>query len=462
MRGNIMNNQKKSAPAATNAITEGIIWRQLLIFFFPIVLGTFFQQLYNTADAMIVGRFVGKEALAAVGGSSNQIINLIIGFFVGVSSGATVIIAQHYGSRKETELSHALHTAIAFSTVSSIFLMGAGYFLAPALLRMMNTPDSMMADSVTYLRIFFLGILFTFIYNIGSSILRSVGDSRRPLYYLIVCCFLNIGLDLLFVLVFHMGIAGAAIATVLSQAVSAILILLALIRTSDIYKLHLGKIRFFKGSLSSILRIGIPAGLQAAMYSLSNIIIQTALNALGTDTVAAWTSFGKMDAFCWMVISAFGISATTFVGQNYGAGKYDRVRKSVRVCLGMTLASSIAMSVFLMTAGKYLFHLFTGDPEVIRIGIQILNYMAPAYALFVFIEIYSGALRGIGDVIIPTIMTCCGVCVFRTLWVFLLVPKSPTIETITLSYPISWGITSVLFIIYYYKKQKKLGIEKFE
>ena len=177
-----MNNQKKAAAAATNAITEGIIWRQLLIFFFPIVLGTFFQQLYNTADAMIVGRFVGKEALAAVGGSSNQIINLIIGFFVGVSSGATVIIAQHYGSRKETELSHALHTAIAFSTVSSIFLMGAGYFLAPALLSMMNTPESMMADSVTYLRIFFLGILFTFIYNIGSSILRSVGDSKRPLY----------------------------------------------------------------------------------------------------------------------------------------------------------------------------------------------------------------------------------------------------------------------------------------
>ena len=426
-----MNNQKKAAAAATNAITEGIIWRQLLIFFFPIVLGTFFQQLYNTADAMIVGRFVGKEALAAVGGSSNQIINLIIGFFVGVSSGATVIIAQHYGSRKETELSHALHTAIAFSTVSSIFLMGAGYFLAPALLSMMNTPESMMADSVTYLRIFFLGIL-------------------------------NIGLDLLFVLVFHMGIAGAAIATVLSQAVSAILVLLALIRTSDIYKLHLRKVRFFEGSLSSILRIGIPAGLQAAMYSLSNIIIQTALNALGTDTVAAWTSFGKMDAFCWMVISAFGISATTFVGQNYGAGKYDRVRKSVRVCLGMTLASSIAMSIFLMTAGKYLFHLFTSDPEVIRIGIQILNYMAPAYALFVFIEIYSGALRGIGDVIIPTIMTCCGVCVFRTLWVFLLVPKSPTIETITLSYPISWGITAVLFIIYYYKKQKKLGMENLD
>lgn len=188
--------------------------------------------------------------------------------------------------------------------------MGAGYFLAPALLSMMNTPESMMADSVTYLRIFFLGILFTFIYNIGSSILRSVGDSKRPLYYLIVCCFLNIGLDLLFVLVFHMGIAGAAIATVLSQAVSAILVLLALIRTSDIYKLHLRKVRFFEGSLSSILRIGIPAGLQAAMYSLSNIIIQTALNALGTDTVAAWTSFGK-----WMPSAGWSFPPLVFLPQ---------------------------------------------------------------------------------------------------------------------------------------------------
>lgn len=457
-----MNNQKKAAAAATNAITEGIIWRQLLIFFFPIVLGTFFQQLYNTADAMIVGRFVGKEALAAVGGSSNQIINLIIGFFVGVSSGATVIIAQHYGSRKETELSHALHTAIAFSTVSSIFLMGAGYFLAPALLSMMNTPESMMADSVTYLRIFFLGILFTFIYNIGSSILRSVGDSKRPLYYLIVCCFLN-----------HR--TGSSICSRVPYGNCRCCHCNSTVSGSQCHPCTARPdtdIRYLqttseKSPLLRRLPVLDPSYRNSCRTSSSHVQLveyhyPDCSKCLGTDTVAAWTSFGKMDAFCWMVISAFGISATTFVGQNYGAGKYDRVRKSVRVCLGMTLASSIAMSIFLMTAGKYLFHLFTSDPEVIRIGIQILNYMAPAYALFVFIEIYSGALRGIGDVIIPTIMTCCGVCVFRTLWVFLLVPKSPTIETITLSYPISWGITAVLFIIYYYKKQKKLGMENFD
>lgn len=452
-----MEEQKHTHTAPANAITEGVIWKQLLIFFFPIMLGTFFQQLYNTADAVIVGQFVGKEALAAVGGSANQISNLIIGFFVGVSSGATVIIAQYYGARNETQLSHALHTAVAFCIFGSIIIMAIGYAAAPTFLRWMNTPEDMMQDSVTYLRIFFLGILFVFIYNIGSSILRSVGDSRRPLYYLIVCCFLNIGLDLLFVLVFHMGIAGAAIATVLSQAVSAVLILLALMRTSDIYKLHIKRIAFYKQSLTTILHIGIPAGLQSVMYSVSNIIIQTALNALGTDTVAAWTAFGKMDAFYWMVISAFGIAATTFVGQNYGAGKYTRVRKSVSICIKITLVTAVFMSVFFLTAGKYLFHLFTNDPAVIQIGIRILMYMAPAYALFVFIEIYSGALRGIGDVIIPAIMTCCGVCIFRALWVFILVPFQPTIETITLSYPVSWGITAVLFIIYWRRKQKHFG-----
>ena len=452
MRGNIMNNQKKAAAAATNAITEGIIWRQLLIFFFPIVLGTFFQQLYNTADAMIVGRFVGKEALAAVGGSSNQIINLIIGFFVGVSSGATVIIAQHYGSRKETELSHALHTAIAFSTVSSIFLMGAGYFLAPALLSMMNTPESMMADSVTYLRIFFLGILFTFIYNIGSSILRSVGDSKRPLYYLIVCCFFNIGLDLLFVLVFHMGIAGAAIATVLSQAVSAILVTWFLMRAEDIYRLEFHEIRFDLRSLGAVLRIGLPAGLESVMYNIANLTIQIFVNELGTDTVAAWGTMGKIDAVFWMVCNAFAISITTFVGQNYGAGKYHRMRKSVRVCMVMAYISAFIVSGALILFANPIYHLFTTDQVVVDIGVHMIRFLIPSYAIYVVIGILSGALRGAGRVLVPMILTCGGVCLLRIIWLFAFVRSHPGIDSIMLSYPVSWIITAVLFVIYYFRR----------
>ena len=454
-----MNNQKKAAAAATNAITEGIIWRQLLIFFFPIVLGTFFQQLYNTADAMIVGRFVGKEALAAVGGSSNQIINLIIGFFVGVSSGATVIIDQHYGSRKETELSHALHTAIAFSTVSSIFLMGAGYFLAPALLSMMNTPESMMADSVTYLRIFFLGILFTFIYNIGSSILRSVGDSKRPLYILVFSCLVNIVLDLVFVVVLRMSVQGVGIATILSQFISAVLITFCLMRTNECYRLQWSKVRFHKMLLIRIIQIGVPAGLQSVMYNIANIIIQSNVNLLGSNTMAAYTAYSKIDAVFWMIMNAFGVSVSTFAGQNFGAGKLDRVRKSMKICLGMALGASIGLSVILHFFGRYVYMLFTTDAQVIEIGMQILYFLTPIYFTYVTIEVISGTVRSMGFVFTPMLMTCGGVCVLRLLWLFIAVPQNRTITNILFSYPLSWVVTSVLFIIYYIYLNKTGKIE---
>ena len=314
-----------------NQIISGVIWKQLLIFFFPIVLGTFFQQIYNTADAVVVGRFVGTEALAAVGGSTSQIINLIVGFFVGLSSGATVVISQYYGAREKQGLQNALHTAFAFSVVGSVVISVIGIWLSPMMLRWMNTTEEVIAPSTTYLRIYFAGIIFVFIYNVGSSILRAVGDSRRPLYYLIVCCFINILLDVVLVVFFHMGVAGAAIATVFAQGVSAVLVVLALCRSKDIFRLELKQVRFHRDALELLLKIGLPAGLQSVMYSASNIIIQTSLNSFGTNTMAAWTAYGKIDSFFWMVISAFGISITTFVGQNYGARKFGRMRKSVHL-----------------------------------------------------------------------------------------------------------------------------------
>ena len=261
-----------------NQIISGVIWKQLLIFFFPIVLGTFFQQIYNTADAVVVGRFVGTEALAAVGGSTSQIINLIVGFFVGLSSGATVVISQYYGAREKQGLQNALHTAFAFSVVGSVVISVIGIWLSPMMLRWMNTTEEVIAPSTTYLRIYFAGIIFVFIYNVGSSILRAVGDSRRPLYYLIVCCFINILLDVVLVVFFHMGVAGAAIATVFAQGVSAVLVVLALCRSKDIFRLELKQVRFHRDALELLLKIGLPAGLQSVMYSASNIIIQTSLN----------------------------------------------------------------------------------------------------------------------------------------------------------------------------------------
>lgn len=440
----------------TNQITEGIIWKQLLLFFIPIVFGTFFQQLYNTIDTVIVGQFVGKEALASVGGSAAQIVNLVVGFFTGLSSGAAVVIAQYFGARDERSVGESLHTAYAFSIIGSIVISAIGLILAPSFLRWMNTPVELLTDSILYLRIYFAGILFVFIFNIGSSILRAVGDSKRPLYYLIVCCFVNILLDLLLVIVFHMGVVGVAYATLISQAVSAVLVSYKLMKSDDILTLKLRQIRLYKNVLKHQLAIGLPTGFQSVMYNISNVIIQTALNAFGTDTVAAWSAYGKLDALYWMIISAIGISITTFVGQNYGARRYDRVNKSVNICLGMALLISIITAVFLIMAKVPLFRLFTQDAEVVRIGSEMLALITPCYVFYVFIEVLSGALRGMGDVLIPTVITLGGVCVLRLVWIAGTLHFAPTIEMIIYSYPITWIVTAALFIIYYMYKKKRI------
>ena len=426
-----------------NQITEGIIWQQLLLFFFPIVFGTFFQQLYNTIDTVIVGQFVGKAALASVGGSATQLINLVVGFFTGLSSGASVVIAQFFGAKDERSVKESLHTAYAFSILGSIVISALGIGLAPQLLRWMNTPEELLADSTLYLRIYFAGILFVFIFNVGSSILRAVGDSKNPLYYLIACCFINIFLDLLFVIVFHLGVAGVAYATFLSQAISALLVTHKLMTSHSILTLKIRDIRLHKNVLKSQLWIGLPAGFQSVMYSISNVIIQAALNRFGTDTVAAWSAYGKLDAIFWMVSGAIGISITTFVGQNYGARKYDRVHKSVRICLGIDSIISVILIVFLMLFRVPLFRLFTQDPSVIRIGSDMLALITPCYIFFVFIEVLAGALRGMGDVMIPTLITLLGVCVLRLIWIAVVLQISPTVNTIIYSYPTTWIATAV-------------------
>lgn len=438
-----------------NQITEGVIWRQLLLFFFPIVFGTFFQQLYNTIDTVIVGHFVGKEALASVGGSSTQIINLIVGFFTGLSSGASVVIAQFFGAKDERTVRQSLHTAYAFSIAGSIVISILGIILAPSMLEWMHTPEEIMADSAMYLRIYFAGILFVFIYNMGSSVLRATGDSKHPLYYLIFCCFMNIILDVLFVVVFHMGVLGVALATFISQACSAVLVTRKLMVSEGILKLFIRQIRLHKSVLKSQLRIGLPAGFQSVMYSITNVIIQAALNDFGTDTAAAWSVFGKLDAVFWMVSSAFGISITTFVGQNYGAKKIDRIKRSTRVCLGIDFLVSAVLVIFLVLARTFLFRLFTNDAEVIRIGCEMLLLITPWYIVFVIIEILSGSLRGIGDVVIPMIITMCGVCLLRVIWIIGALKIKPTIPVIIYSYPVTWILTGILFIIYYFYRMKK-------
>lgn len=433
-----------------NGITEGIIWKQILIFFFPILFGTFFQQLYNAADAVIVGRFVGKEALSAVGGSTGTIIQLLVGFFTGLSGGATVVISQYYGAKSGEMVSRAVHTAIAFCLAGGMLLTVMGFLGAPKVLEWMNTPADVMDSAILYIRIYFLGITGSLIYNIEAGILRAVGDSRKPLYFLIAGCLINIVLDVIFVVVMNMGVGGAALATIISQAISAVFVTFVLMKTKDMYRLELKMIRLDMQMLGRIIQIGFPSGLQSVMYSLSNMIIQTSMNSLGTDTVAAFTAYGKIDSMFWMMQGAFGISITTFTGQNFGAQKMDRVRKGVGQCMVMCTAATIVMSTILYHTGIYCFRLFTGDEAVIGIGMQILKFLVPFYIAYITIEILSGALRGIGDCWVPTLISLLGICVIRVIWNLAVVPMRPNVYTVATSYPMTWIITSTAFAVYYF------------
>ena len=450
--------RKRDLVQNNRGIVEGVIWKQLLIYFFPILLGTFFQQLYNTVDAVVVGNYLGKEALAAVGGATGTIINLLVGLFVGLSSGATVVISQYFGSGDEEGVSRAVHTSIALSLAGGIFLTFVGIFGARWALEMMGTTADVIGGATDYMRIYFAGVIMNLLYNMSSGILRAIGDSRRPMIYLIICCLVNIVLDILFVGFMHMGVAGAAIATISSQAVSAILTMRALMRTEECYKFVIKKLRVDFPLLGRILRIGFPAGIQSMMYSISNLLIQANINALGTDTMAAWTAFGKVDSIIWMVMGAFSVSVTTFVGQNWGAGKVDRVKTSIRTGMVVELLSTLIMSGVILLTGQHLIRLFTQDEGVIAISLMIMHCNVPLYVSFVPIDLLSGGMRGMGNSLAPMLIICFGVCIFRVVWLFTAVPLNNNIITIVLSYPISWILTSIVMIIYYLHWSKKAGL----
>jgi len=444
-----MTKEKKNLQ---NAITEGVIWKQLLLFFFPIVLGTFFQQLYNTADAIIVGKFVGKEALAAVGGATGTLINLLVGFFVGLSSGASVIISQFFGARRPDDVSRAVHTTMALALASGAALTVLGIWSSRAVLVMMGTPEDVLGHAVTYINIYFLGMIPSLIYNIGSGILRAVGDSRRPLFFLISATMTNIVLDVVLVIGLDMGVAGAAAATVLSQVVSAVLTVRCIHGSQGMpWHLQLKNIRIERSVLLAICRIGLPGAAQSALYSISNMTIQSAINGFGTVAVAAWSVYGKIDFLFWMTVSSFGIAVTTFAGQNFGARQYDRVRRGTMTCLAMTAGTTLCISLALYPSAQLLFRLFSSDDAVVAQGVQMMHYLVPVYMTYICIEIFSGALRGCGDVRVPTIITVFAVCIMRIVWLAVALPFKHEISVVEFSYPLTWITATVLFAIYYAK-----------
>lgn len=442
-----------------NSITEGVIWKQLLIFFVPILLGSLFQQLYNMVDAMIVGRYVGKEALAAVD-STSSFTSLLINFFVGAASGTSVIVSQFYGARSDLQVSRAVHTGVALSLAGGVAVMVLGISIAPACFRAMSVPEEIMADALTYIRIYFLGTVAQFAYNVGAGILRAVGDSRRPLYFLIVGCIVNIILDILFVVVFQLAVVGAALATVISQVISMVLVGITLMRAEDTFQLFPRQIRFHRDMLFAIIKVGIPMGLQSAMYSISNMIIRSAVNTFGTNVIAAWAVSGRMDFIIWTVMDTFGIAVTTFSGQNYGAEKYDRVRKSVRVCMGMGICTIVAISSLLYIICPYFGRLFTDDEEVLALAAYILRFYAPFFVTYVGSDILSGAIRGTGEAFKPMMLTMFGTCILRIIWIFTAVQIHHTIEMVMWSYPMTWMVTTGMFIIYYLRGKWMKGEKK--
>jgi putative MATE family efflux protein len=438
--------------SADSSITEGPVWKGLLIFFFPILLGTFFQQLYNTVDAVVVGQFIGKQALAAVSGGSAVYVNLLVGFFIGLSSGATIIISQFYGAHQKSELSLSIHTAMALSVWAGIFMSILGFFITPWAMRIISTPEDIFEPSVSYLRIYFIGVLPMFIYNMGAGILRALGDSRSPFLILVAGCIANIILDLVCVAVLHQGVAGAAWATVASQALCMILTFARLMTQKDAdCRFHFRHMRFTARLLSKMVRIGLPNGIQSSLYTISNLIIQSDVNSFGTDMAAAWAAYGRLDSIFWMTVSSFGTAITTYSGQNYGAGKYDRMKKAARQGMYIIGGASLFYTVAFLLTGRWIFLLFTHDESVISEGLSMMRFLAPFFITYVPIEVLSGTIHGSGQTFRPMIITMLGICVLRVAWLFTAVPLHRTITMVIACYPVTWIATSAAFFIYYRK-----------
>lgn len=437
-------------------MVEGIIWKQMLGFFFPILLGTFFQQMYNTADALIVGRTLGESALAAVGGSAGIITMTVVGFFGGLASGASIIAAQMLGAKDRDSVNDSIHTIYAFSLLSGVILTVAGILLTKNMLLWLNTPEALMEGSIEYLWIYFAGLVFVLIYNTGASLLRSLGDAKHPFWYLIVCCIINVILDFLLIVYAHMGIAGAAAATVAAQAISAILVTLRLRKYSEVCDFRLKKIRIHGKMMKRELMLGFPGGIQSAMYCISGLITTAALNGFGETVVASWTAYSKFDALFWMISGAMGVTVTTFVGQNFGAGRFDRIQKGVRLVNWAYVFVAMFCSILFIVLRVPLYRIFVESQEAVDVGCRMLLLITPFYILNIHIENYSGALRGVGDTIAPMIISIFGVCVFRVIYLGILMPVYHSLDLLCLMYPISWALTNTLYLIYYPRRMRKL------
>ena len=431
-------------------LTEGVIWKKLLMFAFPILLGNIFQQLYNAVDALIVGHFMDNSALAAVT-SSGSLIFMLVGFFNGIAIGAGVVIARFYGAKDHQGLKLAVHTDIAFGLVAGVILTILGVSFTPTILQWMGTPENVLPNSISYFRFYFLGAIFVVMYNICVGILQAVGDSKHPLYYLIVSSLLNVVLDLLFVGVFRWGVWSAAFATSLSQGVSVALCLRRLMKYDTPYRLYLRQIRFHLPTLRNVIRFGLPSGVQNSIIAFANLIVQSNINRFGDAAMAGCGSYAKVEGFAFLPITCFAMALSTFVGQNLGAKQYDRVKKGVRfgVLCSVTLAELVGVAIFFF--GNDLVALFRNDPDMVAYGARQARVEALAYFLLAFSHCIAGIMRGAGKATVPMFTMLISWCAIRIIYITVMIRQFNRIEVIFSAYPLTWFISSVIFLVYFLK-----------
>lgn len=430
-------------------MTSGNIYKKIALFAIPLLLGNFFQLMYNTIDSIVVGNYVGKEALAAVG-ASTPIINLLIAFFQGLATGAGVVVSRYYGARKQEEESKAIHSFLLFSILFGIALSIVGYFVSPVILRMMNTPSDYYNDADGYLAIYFLGATFLIVYNAGTGILQAVGDSKNPLYFLIATSILNIFLDLLFVKGFGMGVDGAAWATIISECISMLLVINLLMRTKNEYKVTLKNLKVDFSILKQIVEIGVPAGLQGMIVSVSNVIVMAYINQFGSSGVAGFSCSNKIDNFMGLPVNSLMLAITTFVGQNLGARQYERVKQGVRAALVMSISIVVTLGVFVFLFSDSLMRIFTSDMDVIEDGTIILRIMCPCYIFLCFHQVYSGALRASGRSSVPMITSIIAFVLMRQIFLAVAIPLYHHISIIGIGYSFTWAMAALMTGIYYF------------
>ena len=436
-------------------MTTGPFFKKILIFSVPLMLTGVLQLIYNAADIMVVGRFAGSTSLAAVG-STSSLVNLIINLFIGLSTGAGVITARHIGAAESKKMHQSVHTAMAISAVSGVAVSIFGFFLSETFLKLMGTPDDVLPLASVYLKIYFLGAPGSLVYNFGASIVRATGDTKRPLFILSFTGLINVVLNLILVIVFHMDVAGVAIATIVSQYVSAILIVIRLTHLENACRLKLNKLKVYKEELVSIIKIGLPAGIQSSLFSFSNVLIQTTINTFGSIAMAGNTAAQNIDAIVYTCCNAVSQTTMTFASQNIGAKKHENLRKVYFMCLGLALGISFVLGAIGLIFPEQLVGIFTTDPEVIEIGKTRVYIMMSTYFLCSIMDVSGCQIRGMGKSLEPMVITLLGACGLRVLWLYTGFPLNKTLWNLYLSYPLSWGATFIALFICYFVFEKRI------